>query len=115
MRILHRTPRATLALAVAIFLLTVAAKARTAAAPQAAPVPTPQQIEFFEANIRPVLLNTCVDCHINDSEGGLRLDSREAMLKGGENGPAIVPGDPSKSRLMHAIRRDEGFPRMPKG
>ena len=70
----------------------------------------PQQVEFFEANIRPVLVDTCCDCHTDDAKGGLRLDSREALLKGGETGPAIVPGDPDKSLLMHAIRRDERLP-----
>src|SRR4030095_9323549 len=73
------------------------------------------QIEFFEANIRPVLIDTCGECHIDDSEGDLHTNSRAALLKGGETGPAIVPGDPEKSLLIHAIRRDEGFPRLPKG
>lgn len=80
-----------------------------------APAPTPQQVEFFEANIRPVLMDTCGECHLDDPEGELRVDSRAALLKGGETGPAIVPGDPDKSLLLHAIRRVEGFPRMPKG
>ena len=97
-----------MALACAVFTLTVALKLRVSAqGPMAAM--TPQQIEFFEANIRPVLVGICGDCHISDSEGDLKLDSRDAMLKGGENGPAIVPGDPANSRLMHAIRRDEGL------
>jgi Protein of unknown function (DUF1549)/Protein of unknown function (DUF1553)/Planctomycete cytochrome C len=73
-----------------------------------------QQLEFFEANIRPVLVDTCGECHADDAEGDLRTDSRAALLKGGETGPAIVPGDPEKSLLIHAIRRDEGFPKMPK-
>ena len=73
-----------------------------------------QQLEFFEANIRPVLVDTCGECHADDPEGDLRTDSRAALLKGGETGPAIVPGDPEKSLLIHAIRRDDGFPKMPK-
>jgi len=79
-----------------------------------APAPTPDQVEFFEANIRPVLLETCADCHIGDDKGGLSLESRESLLKGGDTGPGIVPGDPGKSLLMHAIRRDDGYPAMPK-
>ena len=50
--------------------------------------------------MRPVLAANCYDCHTEDSLGGLRLDSREAMLKGGKSGPAIVPGDPDKSLLI---------------
>jgi hypothetical protein len=76
--------------------------------------PTPRQVEFFEANIRPVLIDTCGECHTDNEDGELRTDSRAALLKGGETGPAIVPGDPEQSLLIHVIRRDEGFPRMPK-
>ena len=97
----------------ASLLLISAATLRVAS--QAPAGPTPQQIELFEASIRPVLFGTCADCHILDSEGDLRLDSREAMLKGGESGPAIVPGDPDKSLLMRVLRREAGVPRMPKG
>lgn len=86
--------------------------ASQAPAPPAAP--TPAQLELFEASIRPVLFGTCSDCHILDSEGDLRLDSREGLLKGGESGPAIVPGYPEKSLLMRVIRREAGVPRMPK-
>ena len=96
-------------------LLVAAAGIRLAAQAEKGTVPTAVQIEFFEANIRPVLIDTCGECHIDDSEGELRTDSRAALLQGGETGPAIVPGDPEKSLLIHAIRRDEDFPRMPKG
>ena len=96
-------------------LLFVSATTLRLASQTPAGLPTPQQVEFFEASIRPVLLNTCGDCHVLDSEGGLRLDSRDAMLKGGESGPAIVPGDPDKSLLMRVIRREADVPRMPKG
>src|SRR5262245_5239884 len=53
--------------------------------------------EFFETKIRPVLATNCYDCHADERMGGLRLDSRDALLKGGRSGPAIVPGDPDKS------------------
>jgi cytochrome c553 len=117
MRILPRTPRSWIALGCAVFASASAWSLRAVAAPQLITMPatpTAQQAEFFEANIRPVLVGVCGDCHISDSEGDLKLDSREAILKGGENGPAIVPGDPANSRLMHSIRREQGFPRMPK-
>jgi len=77
-------------------------------------MPTHEQADFFNAKIRPVLFDTCGDCHLDDEDGGLRIDSRESLIKGGENGPAIVPGDPEASLLIHAIRRDGTGPRMPK-
>ena len=46
---------------------------------------------------------------------GLRVDSREALLRGGETGPAVVPGDPEKSALLKVVQHAEGFPRMPRG
>ncbi len=62
--------------------------------------------EFFETKVRPVLVQHCYGCHSRQAKklrGGLRLDSREAMLVGGDNGPAITPGQPDKSRLIEAI------------
>src|SRR6187551_3157988 len=76
--------------------------------------PTPTQTEFFEKNVRPVLTENCVSCHGNGASGGLRLDSREAALKGGKSGPAIVPGDPGTSLLMAAVRHS-GSMKMPLG
>jgi mono/diheme cytochrome c family protein len=64
-------------------------------------------VEFFEKKIRPLLVEHCYQCHSRDSEklkGGLLLDSRDGVLKGGETGPAIVPGDPEKSLLIKAVR-----------
>src|SRR5215831_3903146 len=71
--------------------------------------------EFFEAKIRPVLAINCYDCHTDEHMGGLRLDSREAVLKGGRSGPAIVPGDPDKSLLIQAVRQTSEKLKMPKG
>jgi mono/diheme cytochrome c family protein len=76
--------------------------------------PTPVQTEFFEKSVRPVLTENCMSCHGNGAAGGLRLDSREAALKGGKSGPAIVPGDPEKSLLMAAVRHT-GATKMPLG
>jgi mono/diheme cytochrome c family protein len=72
------------------------------------------QKEFFEARIRPVLAQQCFICHTNSKSGGLRLDSRDEILKGGKSGPAMVPGDPEKSLLIAAIRHS-GELKMPKG
>lgn len=66
----------------------------------------PDGADFFEKHIRPVLVERCYKCHSAQSEklkGGLRLDSPDGVLKGGENGPVIVPGHPEKSRLIEAI------------
>ena len=76
--------------------------------------PTPQQIEFFETKIRPLLVESCFDCHTEDEKGGLRLDSRAAVMKGGESGPAIVAGDPDASLLMKAVRHVQGISKMPR-
>ena len=63
---------------------------------------------FFEANIRPVLVNNCFQCHGGEEiNNGLRVNSREALLEGGDNGPAIVPGQPDASLLLEAIRYDD--------
>lgn len=71
--------------------------------------------EFFEARVRPLLVNSCVECHGDKEEGGLRVDSREALLKGGDSGPAIVPGDADKSLLIQAVKRLPLAPQMPSG
>ncbi|MEO2016708.1 MAG: PSD1 and planctomycete cytochrome C domain-containing protein [Fuerstiella sp.] len=66
---------------------------------------SPEQLQFFETNIRPLLHSRCVKCHgENEQKGGLRLDSRESLLKGGESGPAAVTGKPAVSLLLEAVR-----------
>jgi cytochrome c553 len=69
--------------------------------------------DFFETKIRPVLSANCYSCHTNSSLGGLRLDSLEAMLKGGKRGADVVPGDPDKSRLIEAVRQTDANLKMP--
>ncbi len=70
----------------------------------------------FEAKIRPVLIERCIECHgAEKQKGGLRLDSREGWEKGGESGTAIVPGDVEKSVLIHAIRYTDADLKMPPG
>ncbi|MFO1482189.1 MAG: PSD1 and planctomycete cytochrome C domain-containing protein [Verrucomicrobiaceae bacterium] len=82
---------------------------------------TPEQSAFFEAKIRPVLADKCYSCHSAQAEkvkGELLLDTREGMRRGGENGPAVVPGDLMASLLISAIRwhdPDTGMPPKNKG
>ena len=69
--------------------------------------PTDEQVAFFEKNIRPVLVSKCYDCHSSKAEkvkGGLLLDSRDAMLKGGDTGPSVVPGKLDESLIIAALR-----------
>jgi hypothetical protein len=74
------------------------------------------QAPDFEARVRPILAANCYDCHTDEHMGGLRLDSREAMLAGGQSGqPAVVPGDPDKSLLIQAVRQTSDRLKMPKG
>jgi hypothetical protein len=79
--------------------------------------PSTEQVEFFEKRVRPVLVEHCHKCHgPKDTKGGLRLDSRAAMMRGGDTGPAIVPGDPSDSLLIDAVRYDpDGYQMPPTG
>ncbi|MBL9151827.1 MAG: PSD1 domain-containing protein [Verrucomicrobiales bacterium] len=69
---------------------------------------------FFESKIRPILVEHCYECHSADQKqkGGLLLDTKEGTLKGGDTGPAIVPGDPAKSLLIEAVK-GEGDLEMP--
>jgi hypothetical protein len=65
---------------------------------------TREQIEFFEKKVRPVLAERCWKCHGTEKqESGLRLDGRDAALKGGEGGPVIIRGQPDKSSLIVAL------------
>jgi len=80
---------------------------------------TPAQTEFFENKIRPVLADNCYKCHSTTAEklrGGLLLDTREGVLRGGDTGPAIVPGNPDQSLLIKAVRyTDPDLEMPPKG
>jgi mono/diheme cytochrome c family protein len=71
--------------------------------------------DFFESKIRPILANNCFSCHTASKLGDLRLDSSEAMLKGGTRGPAITPGDPDKSLLISAVLQTDPNLKMPMG
>jgi hypothetical protein len=77
-------------------------------------LPAPATIEHFELNVRPLLVTTCAKCHGSEkASGGLRVDSRSALLTGGDHGPAIVPGKAGDSLLMQAIRRTHDELAMP--
>jgi mono/diheme cytochrome c family protein len=78
-----------------------------------AAAPTPQLVEFFETKVRPVLARNCYSCHTSTHMGGLMVDSREALVKGGGRGAAIVPGNSAASLLMKAVRHADPKLKMP--
>ncbi len=80
-----------------------------------AAAPAPEQIEFFEKNIRPLFAEHCTECHsAKHHENGLRLDDASAVTRGSEYGPVIIPGNPSASKLVKAINHIAGPEPMPK-
>jgi mono/diheme cytochrome c family protein len=93
-------------------LLLWAVTTAAAAEPQARPI-TPQEEKFFESQIRPLLVDNCLNCHgPRKQKSGLRLDSLPALLEGGDNGPVVIRGDPDNSPLVQAVRYN-GSPKMP--
>src|SRR4051812_6864139 len=93
---------------------------RVAAADPAKPL-DPQAVEFFEKKIRPVLTQHCAGCHSADAaknkklKGNLYLDTRAGVLKGGDSGPALVPGKPAESLLLKTLKYDGDLQMPPKG
>lgn len=77
--------------------------------------PTDQDdLDFFETKIRPLLHEHCISCHGEKKQwSGFRVDSRSSLLNGGDNGPAIVPGDPTSSLLIKAVHRLDGLEMPP--
>jgi hypothetical protein len=102
------------ALFIGSYLLCLQLSTRSVSAQQQ---PSPEGIEFFEKKIRPVLESNCYACHSASSkrlQGGLLLDSREGMLKGGNSGqPVVRPADPDGSLLIRAIRYSDPMLQMP--
>jgi cytochrome c553 len=91
-------------------------KAKAAPREFAARPITSEQSKFFETKIRPVLATKCAECHASDAKkikGGLLVDSREGLLKGGDTGPAIVPGSLDESLLIKAISYTDDDLQMP--
>lgn len=82
---------------------------------------TPEQNAFFDTRIRPVLSRQCYACHSGKADklrGGLRLDTRAGLQRGGESGPAVVPGDLMSSLMISALRwhdEDRGMPPRSRG
>src|ERR1700749_667775 len=73
-------------------------------------------VKVFEEKVAPLLAARCFKCHSAESpkpKGGLRVDSREALLKGGELGPALAPGKPDKPPLMRAVVWEDPDLQMP--
>jgi hypothetical protein len=92
--------------ALALVLITFAASAIRAG--------DPASEEFFEKRVRPILAGTCFRCHGGQKvQGKLRIDAREALVKGGESGPAIDVEHPEKSLMLSAVRRDADVSAMP--
>ena len=78
--------------------------------------PTAEELDFFEKRIRPVLVDHCYQCHSATGKkirGGLRLDGKALLLKGGDTGPVVVPGQPEKSPLIRAVGYKDVELRMP--
>ncbi|MBN9122537.1 MAG: DUF1549 domain-containing protein [Planctomycetes bacterium] len=104
----------------ALFLTPTAPRA--AAADPAPPAKLdPAGVDFFEKKIRPALTQHCASCHSADAEkngklkGGLYVDSRDGLLKGGDSGPALVPGKPAESLLLKTLKYDGDVQMPPKG
>ncbi len=96
-------------------LLSMAFQGLLAASVQSAESPPSKSALHFEQAIRPLFVTKCLKCHgEKKQEGNLRLDSRESILKGGDSGPAIVPGKPEESLLIEAIKY-ESFEMPPTG
>lgn len=75
-----------------------------------------QALSHFERKIRPVLVKSCYECHSAEAQevkGGLALDSREGIRRGGDSGPAVVPGDVQSSLLTTALRHQDGYEMPP--
>jgi hypothetical protein len=113
---MRRCPRILFGRILVGLLLTFLASASVAAAGEAT---GEGSAEFFENQVRPLLAESCYSCHsarAKEVKGGLRLDSRERLLTGGDSGPAIVPGQPHKSRLVEAVGyQDPDLQMPPKG
>jgi hypothetical protein len=90
----------------------------SAAIPAVSAGPAPEQLEFFEKRVRPTLVRSCYPCHsaaVASPMGGLRLDTKEALLQGGKTGPAIQPGNPDASLLVQVLTHAHKIKMPPSG
>ncbi len=90
--------------------------AAAVATPGRADEPAAEGVAFFEKRIRPLLVQHCYPCHSAQApklKGGLRLDTRDGVRKGGATGPAVLPGDVGRSLLLRAVRYEDDVPHMP--
>jgi hypothetical protein len=81
----------------------------------AEPKPDPAAVDRFEKTVRPLLVEQCGKCHIEKGKGGLKLDSRASLLKGGDTGAAVVPGEAVKSLLVQSLNYDGELKMPPAG
>jgi hypothetical protein len=82
--------------------------------PSRASEPNADELKFFETSVRPLLVENCFSCHsAKKQKGGLRLDSQAALLKGGKNGPVLIPGKPEQSRIITAAAYTDDDLQMP--
>jgi hypothetical protein len=111
---MNRSPLARLSLlAVPVALISTASFSQAAVTAAI----SPEQKEFFENKIRPIFSNSCLECHSAEKgkvKGGLNMDSRETVLKGGETGPALEPGNAAKSLLIKAVTWEDDLQMPPK-
>jgi cytochrome c553 len=100
-----------------LILMSFLVKANALIADESVEKLSSEQVQFFESKIRPVLVEQCYRCHSADGQGirgGLAVDSKDALLAGGESGPAVVPGELSESILWNAINYED-YRMPPKG
>lgn len=108
-------PKSRLSLLRPLVLVVLAAGMPAAA--QQEPGFGPGELEFFESKVRPLLVEHCYECHgpdVPEPKGGLRLGSRESLLRGGDTGPAVVPGKPEESLLIDAVNYGDLYQMPPR-
>ncbi|MEX2027622.1 MAG: DUF1549 domain-containing protein, partial [Pirellulaceae bacterium] len=106
----------SLSLAIAIAVLLPLAVGTVVESARAEEPSSDKAVEFFEKQVRPLLVDKCYECHSQQAgkqKGNLLLDSRAGWIKGGDSGASIAPGKPDESLLIKAVRYDADFVQMP--
>src|SRR5262245_834062 len=97
-----------------LLMIGVAATAMLGVEPAPQRVADDAAVEFYEKRIRPILAANCYECHGDDQqESGLQVTSISALLRGGDQGPALVPGDPDASLMMKGVKWEDSNFQMP--